>query len=845
MSALTTVYKELSPETTKSPSKTKIVGVESINQRCDLMLSEQLTYLQDIQITLDDTLDQLEAGIYRCKDKCLATATSLFEQAQHGSVLVSCIGKMHTELIHSRLDLQQLITSPDRDAPARLHERVRWLENRIEQVLLLHRQEVLEGKRAKMTSSMSSSSSPKLTPTSDKLMSELSFEKANISTVNLGPLPFPSDGSLGGTTVTPKSVKSPKGASSTVTTRFTLPSTTTKSDDVLNDLLWGKKSANQPIWHTLPLVPRSPIELSCEPFDVNVPWLDRRGSSYELLREEFNQLLDKVGRVYDHIQAIVDNSRERDPDVPSPTHVSSRMSRTVGDGKSEYDCYGLEQPVPIKWSRLSRKQWNIYPRPTRTWHNGVYLTPVRRIANQQQQQNAPSLSRENTMTKSEGVRIFSRSKLARAKQRASVSLQRLKGVAAQVTAPESTGALLAQNERVQFLINNNLKSDIAKVRKETVRDLRILYKNRPSYAIINALKETVYTDDNMFVLIEASISLLSVGVWDTAAIEIVLQALKYGSKDLRHTLLEALRTSSSPHLINKQSVQFRVLHGLLLNLIKRGSHLSQGEGKEEEEEGSQPPPVGKAESFAMIGREEEVAEQASAAQDKVKNDDLLASQAALVCAYFYITDEEVKDCLLYFLTKGDEDLQSLCLVALTKKLVHRSPGVVMSCLHQMKTAVKWENRDAAAKLIEEYKVCIEEYGLSQKVFTDLEVLLYDECAREVRTTAAKVITSLGLHAKMLQVVIRKLDDVNEDVRAQGVMSLSILGIKGKSLLNQLLDILELDSSIFVRIQVMRAVKELNIGDRRVVRLLRERARGSGPMSKEARIALYSITGEIE
>ena len=189
------------------------------------------------------------------------------------------------------------------------------------------------------------------------------------------------------------------------------------------------------------------------------------------------------------------------------------------------------------------------------------------------------------------------------------------------------------------------------------------YSTKSQYNTINilliCLTIQVYTDDNMFVLIEASISLLSVGVWDTAAIEIVLQALKYGSKDLRHTLLEALRTSSSPHLINKQSVQFRVLHGLLLNLIKRGSHLSQGEGKEEEEEGSQPPPVGKAESFAMIGREEEVAEQASAAQDKVKNDDLLASQAALVCAYFYITDEEVKDCLLYFLTKGDEDLQSL------------------------------------------------------------------------------------------------------------------------------------------------------------------------------------------
>jgi hypothetical protein len=53
-----------------------------------------------------------------------------------------------------------------------------------------------------------------------------------------------------------------------------------------------------------------------------------------------------------------------------------------------------------------------------------------------------------------------------------------------------------------------------------------------------------------------------------------------------------------------------------------------------------------------------------------------------------------------------------------------------------------------------------------------------------------------------------LDDINEDVRGQGVMSLSILGIKGKSLLNQLLDILELDSSIFVRIQVISSISDI-------------------------------------
>ena len=85
------------------------------------------------------------------------------------------------------------------------------------------------------------------------------------------------------------------------------------------------------------------------------------------------------------------------------------MSRQGGEGKDDYDCYGLEPPGPLKWGRLSRSQSNIYPRPTRTWHNGVYLEPVRRIANQQQQQ---SMSRQSTFTsgsKSESIRIFSRS----------------------------------------------------------------------------------------------------------------------------------------------------------------------------------------------------------------------------------------------------------------------------------------------------------------------------------------------------------------------------------------------------------------------------------------------------
>ena len=54
------------------------------------------------------------------------------------------------------------------DELTRIQERARWLENRIEQVLLIHRQSVLEGKRAKMAGS-TARASPLSGDSADKL----------------------------------------------------------------------------------------------------------------------------------------------------------------------------------------------------------------------------------------------------------------------------------------------------------------------------------------------------------------------------------------------------------------------------------------------------------------------------------------------------------------------------------------------------------------------------------------------------------------------------------------------------------------------------------------------------
>ena len=56
-------------------------------------------------------------------------------------------------------------------------------------------------------------------------------------------------------------------------------------------------------------------------------------------------------------------------------------------------------------------------------------------------------------------------------------------------------------------------------------------------------------------------------------------------------------------------------------------------------------------------------------------------------------------------------------------------------------------------------------------------------------------------------------------------------MKGEKELKALLDILDLDSSLMVRGQVIKAFNDLKWNDPRVIRALRERTKGDGALSK--------------
>lgn len=106
---------------------------------------------------------------------------------------------------------------------------------------------------------------------------------------------------------------------------------------------------------------------------------------------------------------------------------------------------------------------------------------------------------------------------------------------------------------------------------------------------------------------------------------------------------------------------------------------------------------------------------------------------------------------------------------------------------------------------------------------------------------SEALSSLGLRQRACQLVLRRLEDPAEEVRGRAVVSLATLEMKGVKEMKALLDILELDSSGYVRIQVVRAFGLMEWSDPRILRSLKEREKGEGALAKEARKTLAYLT----
>jgi len=178
------------------------------------------------------------------------------------------------------------------------------------------------------------------------------------------------------------------------------------------------------------------------------------------------------------------------------------------------------------------------------------------------------------------------------------------------------------------------------------------------------------------------------------------------------------------------------------------------------------------------------------------------------------------------------------LYVLIKQMNCKEKLVVDALLEQLSTAHNWKLRMEAADLLifigarDVFKV-----KSPDEVFDTLERLLWDHANKELRSKVSEALNSLDLRQRACQLVLRRLEDPAEEVRGRAVISLATLEMKGVKEMKALLDILELDSSVYVRIQVVRAFGLMEWNDPRILRSLREREKGEGTLATEARKTL--------
>ncbi|CAB3992409.1 uncharacterized protein LOC111334040 [Paramuricea clavata] len=168
---------------------------------------------------------------------------------------------------------------------------------------------------------------------------------------------------------------------------------------------------------------------------------------------------------------------------------------------------------------------------------------------------------------------------------------------------------------------------------------------------------------------------------------------------------------------------------------------------------------------------------------------------------------------------------------LVRQMNSKDKIIVEALLHELNTSINWKVRVQACDLlmfVGNRHVLVKDVD---EIFEILERLLWDHAHQEVRSKVAELLNTLRLRNRACSLVLRRIDDRQETVRAHAIISMATLEMKGEKELKALLDILALDSSVYARIQAVRAFSRLNWNDPRVLRSLKEREKGEGILAR--------------
>ncbi|XP_067860639.1 protein HEATR9-like isoform X2 [Heptranchias perlo] len=166
---------------------------------------------------------------------------------------------------------------------------------------------------------------------------------------------------------------------------------------------------------------------------------------------------------------------------------------------------------------------------------------------------------------------------------------------------------------------------------------------------------------------------------------------------------------------------------------------------------------------------------------------------------------------------------------------------IMSYLHDGDSYQKKQHRlNALDLLVAVGSEHIKMVGMHETVFEALKEKLWDDPVLAVRRRVALAVNLLDMKRTMWVDVEQQLAEHNAELRSRAVISLSVLGLPNNRVLQTLLEMSEVDSSQYVRFQIIRTFAKLHLNDVGVKRSLLNRQLGEGPLSREAYKAMKSL-----
>ncbi|CAL1526331.1 unnamed protein product [Lymnaea stagnalis] len=345
-------------------------------------------------------------------------------------------------------------------------------------------------------------------------------------------------------------------------------------------------------------------------------------------------------------------------------------------------------------------------------------------------------------------------------------------------------------ERVKTIVHIHLQSERVEERIDGARQLGLL---RCGDTMVSyALRERLQKDPEDRVRYEAAKSLILIGCWDEEVLECVLKYLILGNTEVRADLIQTIINGKNVQYISKTLPSFSELAKVL-------SHICQN-----------PDP-----------------------------DDMNSFIAAVCMGQLCIKDEHAHKRLVQAVEDSkDTHIKAQALEIIVKQLHFTDDSVIQHIENMLVESPVWSYRALACHLLvdlgSKHEYVIKHH---EKIYQLLEKRLWDDPSMDVRRAAAKSLTALGMFSRACDNVIIKLEDVNEESRAQAVVAVGTLGMKNEKLIRFLLEMLELDSSDYVRLMIIRTFRVLKLADRRIIRSLKEREKLDGALGRECGKAL--------